>query len=77
VAGLERVIVGYRHHDRRRLRLIDQQGIDSVAIKKCVAGCGYPVFFVKSGQDAYMSRDPEVICDDCYQRDKQHVQAAL
>lgn len=77
MAGLRAVIVGYRQNDRRRLRLIDQEGIESVAIKACVAGCGYPVYFVKSGQDAYMSRDPEVICDPCYQQHKDQVQAEL
>lgn len=77
MAGLRAVIVGYRRHDRRRLRLIDQHGLHSVAIKNCVAGCGYPVYFVQSGQDAYRSRDPEVICQECYDQHRDQVQAEL
>lgn len=76
MAGLRAVVVGYRKDDRRRLRLVHEHGIASVPVKRC-ASCGYPTFFVASGQDAYMQRDPEVLCDPCYQRHKDQVVAEL
>lgn len=77
MSGLGRLVVGYRKHDRRRLRLIDEHGVQSVAVRKCVAGCGYPVYFVQSGLDAARTRDAEVICDECYQQHKDQVQDEL
>lgn len=77
MAGLRAVIVGYRHNDRRRLRLAGETGLQSVPIRKCVAGCGFPVYFVPSGQTAFRERDPEVICTECYELHKDQVQAEL
>lgn len=77
MSGLGRVVVGYRKHDRRRLQLIDDYGVHSVAVRPCVAGCGYPVFFVASGQDAVRHRDAEVICQECYDLYKDQVLAEL
>lgn len=77
MAGLERVLVGYREGDRQIKRLKDEHGLTAVMIKRCVAGCGYPVYFVPSGVDAYMTRDPEVICDVCYPLYKNQIMAEL
>ncbi len=75
--SLERVIVGYRKGDRRIYRLEHEHGQIAVQVAYCAAGCGYPVHFVKSGQDAYMVRDPEVVCEPCYERYKDDIHAEL
>ena len=77
MSGLGRVVVGYRKHDRRRLRLIDEHGVHSVAVRNCAADCGYPVFFVASGLAAARDRDAEVVCQECYDRYKDQIQEAL
>ena len=77
MTSLGRVVVGYRKQDRRRYLLEREQGLSSVETTTCAAGCGYPVFFVRSGYDAARFRDAEVICDDCYQRYKPEIQEAL
>jgi hypothetical protein len=77
VAGLGRVVVGYRANDRRRLRLEDEFGITSVAVRRCVAGCGYPVYFYSGGVDAIRDRDAEVVCDECRQRYYPEIMAEL
>lgn len=66
--GLGRIVVGYRANDRRRLKLLDEFGINSVPIRKCIAGCGYDVYFYSGGVDAVRERDAEVVCDECRQR---------
>ena len=66
--GLGRVVVGYREGDRRRHQLQAQFGITSVMVRKCVAGCGYPVYFYSGGIQAVRDRDAEVVCDECRQR---------
>ena len=76
MAGLERVIVGYRKGDRRVYRLADEHGQHAVEVGKCVS-CGWPTMFVKSGQDAYMLRDPEILCEECYERHHDDVMAEL
>lgn len=68
MAGLGRIVVGYRQNDRRRLQLLDTFGVHSVPVRKCVAGCGYDVFFYSGGIDAVRERDAEVVCDECRQR---------
>lgn len=77
MAGYGRVVVGYREHDRRRLLLLDKYGIQSVAIRKCMAGCGYPVYFFSGGVDAVRERDAEVVCDECRQRYYDHILAEV
>lgn len=72
MAGLHAVVVGYRYNDRRRHQLRN----DVRQAGPCY-DCGQPTFFVRSGQDAVRARDPIVMCDDCYQREKDHVQAEL
>jgi len=67
MAGLGRVVVGYRENDRRRLRLIDTFGIAVTPVRKCAAGCGHLVYFTPSGIAACRDRDAEVICDECKQ----------
>ncbi len=77
MSGLGSVVVGYRANDRRRLQLLDQFGIQSVAVRPCIAGCGYPVYFFSGGIDAARDRDAEVICDECRQLYYTDVIAAL
>lgn len=77
VSGSGQLLVGYREHSRRRLELIDRFGVDSVAIKPCVADCGYPVFFVDSGVQTYRKRDPDVICEECFALYRPQVEAEL
>lgn len=65
MAGLERIVVGYRKGDRRMKLLEDTYGIHAVAVRNCMAGCGYPVYFYSGGIDAVRERDAEVVCDVC------------
>jgi hypothetical protein len=76
VTGLERVVVGYRKGDRRIYRLEHEHGQIAVRVGKC-ASCGWPTHFVKSGQDAYMQRDPEILCEECYKRYERDIVAEL
>lgn len=74
MAGLGALLVGYRRDDPRRLSAL-AQGIESVSIQKeCIAGCGHEPYFVRSGIDAYMSRDPHVICQVCYDLYRDEIQ---
>lgn len=73
MSGLGRVVVGYRHTDPRRWKL--DQSIREAG--RCIAGCGFGVWFVPSGQSAVRDRDAQPICDDCYQLYKDEVQAEL
>lgn len=77
MSGLGRVVVGYRPGDRRVHKLHDEHGLEVRQVRKCVAGCGYPVFFYSGGYDAAWERDAEVMCDNCYQENRMDVQAAL
>jgi hypothetical protein len=65
MTSLGRVLVGYRHNDRRRLTIERDYGVHYVAIRKCAADCGYDVYFNASGLDAAHNRDPEVLCEEC------------
>jgi hypothetical protein len=65
MAALGRVLVGFRKNDRRRLRLIDEYGLQFVGVRNCAAGCGYPVYFNASGVEALNEKDAEVICEEC------------
>lgn len=65
--GIGRLVVGYRKGDRRVHQLRDDFGIHAVAVRKCIAGCGYPVYFFSGGIDAVREKDAEVICDECRQ----------
>lgn len=65
MSGLERIVVGYRQHDRRKLMLADQFGLEAVGVRKCMAGCGYIVHFYSGGVAAVVERDAEVICTEC------------
>lgn len=76
-SGLGRVVVGYRANDRRRLKLLDDYGITSVPVRKCMAGCGYDVYFYSGGIDAVRERDAEVVCDECRQRYYPEIMAEL
>lgn len=77
MSGLGSVVVGYRPGDRRILALADRYGIHTVAVRKCVAGCGYPVRFYSGGVDAARDRDAEVVCDECRQRYYPEIMADL
>ena len=65
--GIGRIVVGYRPGSRRIQWLRDSYGIHSVAVRKCYAGCGYPVHFFSGGVDAVRERDAEVVCEECRQ----------
>ena len=67
MSGIGRIVVGYRPGDRRVLKLKDQYGIHAIVVRKCYAGCGYPVSFFSGGVDAVRERDAEVVCDECRQ----------
>lgn len=58
MSGLGRVVVGYRPDER------GAHYPEAVEVGKCV-GCSCPVYLVKSGQDAYMGRDPVLVCSYC------------
>jgi hypothetical protein len=77
VAGLGRVIVGYREGDPVIGQLWEQHGRRALPHRKCIADCGATVYFVESGQDAIRSRDPEVICDKCHERYRGDILAAI
>lgn len=63
--GIGRIVVGYRKGSRMIRKLQDEHGLHAVEIRPCIAGCGYPVYFVPSGVDAIRERDAEVICTEC------------
>lgn len=65
MAGIERVVVGYRKGSRRVRELEDRFGLHAVAVRNCMAGCGYPVYFYSGGIDAVRERDAEVVCEEC------------
>lgn len=65
MSGLGRIVVGYRKGDRRVHQLEDTFGLHAVAVRTCMAGCGYPVLFYSGGVDAVRERDAEVICEEC------------
>ncbi len=74
--GLGALVVGYRRDDPRRLSAL-AQGVESISLGKRCISCGADVYFVRSGVDAYRTRDPHVICDQCYQQHKPQLQSEL
>ena len=67
MSGLHNVIVGYPQADPRLRELWEEYGHRALPHRACM-NCGVVVYFVQSGVDAIRSRDPEVICDRCWQR---------
>ncbi len=67
MSGIGRIVVGHREGSRRVRELADLYGIHCVMVRKCMAGCGYPVYFASGGIDAVRERDAEVICEECKQ----------
>ena len=67
MSGLGRVIVGYPEGDPRIGRLWEEQGRRALPHRPCI-NCGAMTYFVESGQDAIRERDPETLCDRCWQR---------
>lgn len=67
MSGLGRVIVGYPEGDPRIRQLWEEQGRRALPHRGCI-NCGVLCYFVESGQDAIRSRDPEVLCERCWQR---------
>lgn len=65
MAGLERIVVGHRKGSRKVAYLEDTFGLHAVEVRKCMAGCGYPVYFYSGGVDAVRDRDAEVVCEEC------------
>lgn len=76
MARIERLIVGYREGDPQIRRLWDEHGHIALPHKGCVS-CGVVTYFVQSGQDAIRNRDPEPICDICWNdpQIKRHIYA--
>lgn len=72
MAGNHAVVVGYRENDPRRWQLRNQV----TRADKCI-DCDHVVYYVRSGIDAIRSRDALVMCDQCYQSQKEEVQASL
>lgn len=67
MSGLGNVIVGYPQADPRLRELWEEYGHRALPHRPCI-NCGVLVYFVQSGQDAIRERDPQVICDRCWQR---------
>lgn len=65
MSGIGRIVVGYRPGNRKVQQLRDLYGLEVRQVRKCMAGCGYPVFFYSGGIDAVRERDAEVVCDVC------------
>lgn len=63
--GVGRIVVGYRPGDRRVIENLERFGLEAHAVRKCYAGCGYPVLFYSGGVDAVNDRDAEVVCTVC------------
>ena len=64
-SGVGRIVVGYRPGDRRVLENAERFGLEAHVVRKCYAGCGYPVLFYSGGVDAVHDRDAEVVCTVC------------
>ena len=68
MSGIGRIVVGHREGSREIHRLADLYGLQAVKVRKCMAGCGYPVYFYSGGIDAIRERDAEVVCVECKQQ---------
>lgn len=64
-SGIGRIVVGYRPGDRRVNRNRELYGLEPRVVRRCFAGCGYPVLFYSGGVDAISERDAEVVCSVC------------
>lgn len=64
-SGVGRIVVGYRPGDRRVIENLERYGLEAHEVRKCYAGCGYPVLFYSGGVDAVKDRDAEVVCTVC------------
>lgn len=76
-SGIGRIVVGYRPGSRRIQLLRDRYGLEAVAVRKCYAGCGYPVHFYSGGVQAVTERDAEVVCQECRDEFYPHLLAEL
>lgn len=65
MTGIGRIVIGHREGSRKVAYLRDTYGLRAVAVRKCYAGCGYPVYFYSGGVDAIRDRDAEVVCEEC------------
>lgn len=64
-SGIGRIVVGYRPGDRRVQRNRELYGLEVRMVRRCYAGCGYPVYFYSGGIDAVSEKDAEVVCTVC------------
>lgn len=78
MSGLENLIVGWQEGHPRIRELWEQGGRVALPHRACL-NCGTMTFFSESGVDAIRSRDPEVVCERCWQRPdvKRDLYAAL
>lgn len=65
MSGIGRIVIGHREGSRKVQQLADLYGLHAVKVRKCMAGCGYPVYFYSGGIDAIRERDAEVVCEEC------------
>jgi len=65
--GLGNVIVGWPEGHFRIRELWELGGRRALPHRPCM-NCGVLCYFSESGVDAIRSRDPEVICERCWQR---------
>lgn len=75
--SLETLVVGYRPGNRRILEITEKYGVQFLAVRQCIAGCGYPVHFNASGLAAARDKDAQVVCDVCMDRYRGEIEAAL
>lgn len=66
MSGVGSVVVGYRREDRMKLRDLElNYGLRAFRAGKCI-NCRHEVCYVQSGADAIRNRDPQLICDVCW-----------
>ena len=67
MSGLDNLIVGLPPGHPRIRELWELGGHVAVPHRPCLV-CGVLCYFAPSGVDAIRSRDPEVVCERCWQR---------
>ena len=66
MSGLENLIVGWPEGSPRIRHLWEAGGRVAVPHRPCLS-CGVMTYYSESGADAIRSRDPEVLCERCWQ----------
>jgi hypothetical protein len=71
------IVVGHREGSRKIYELKELYGINCVMVRRCMAGCGYPVYFASGGIDAVREKDADVICTECKEHYYPEIMAEL